>query len=654
MNFLIPAAFGLALFLPLIIAMYLLKLRRTEQRVSSTYLWQRMVRDVEANAPWQRLRRNLLLFLQLLIMALLTLALSRPFTWSSAPAGQTVVFVVDTSASMAATDAPPTRLGGAQAQMRSIVDGLDARARVTLIAAGRSPQVLVAASQDRRQIQRGIDGLAPEPGSANLTAALELATAVAARQPDATIQLFSDFAGVGDLPDRFQENAAISFVSMGQSSNNQAIAALTLQPADAGLSAFVQVANYGAEPATRRLVISVDASEEAGADGSRQIVNAYDLEIAPEGQQSVVVDGLPLETEVVHAELTGQDLLSLDDRAWAVAPQGVPTPVMLVSRGNRFLETALALLPNLAVTVLRPADFEEYTGDGQTATRPPLTIFDAYTPITATLPPGNLLFIAPPRSTDFFTVTGSLAQPLPAVVETAAPLLADVDLADVHILRAVHLAAPAWAHVELADGTNESGAPLLMRGEIDGRRVAVLTFDLRDSDLPLQVAFPVLLANLADWLTLGATGAIPTEVVPGEPLLFSPPPGVEQVTIVRPDGSTLQMQPAAGRVRFVDTHELGVYGVAWNEEVAAQVAVNLYAPQESALRPGEPFAAAAIRDDGTGRAVQPARREWWRLLALAALIVLMVEWLVYQRGTVARLVADSTMRRNFLHGGRES
>ena len=76
MNFLTPAAFALAALIPVVIAMYLLKLRRTEQIVSSVYLWRRMVRDVEANAPWQRLRRNLLLILQLLVLAALILALT--------------------------------------------------------------------------------------------------------------------------------------------------------------------------------------------------------------------------------------------------------------------------------------------------------------------------------------------------------------------------------------------------------------------------------------------------------------------------------------------------------------------------------------------------------------------------------------------------
>ena len=73
------ALLSAAIIGPIIVAMYLLKLRREDRRVSSTFLWQRIVRDVEANAPWQKLRRNLLLLLQLLLLLLLALALARPF-----------------------------------------------------------------------------------------------------------------------------------------------------------------------------------------------------------------------------------------------------------------------------------------------------------------------------------------------------------------------------------------------------------------------------------------------------------------------------------------------------------------------------------------------------------------------------------------------
>ena len=52
MSFLTPLALlSAAIIGPIIVAMYLLKLRREDRRVSSTFLWQRIVRDVEANAP---------------------------------------------------------------------------------------------------------------------------------------------------------------------------------------------------------------------------------------------------------------------------------------------------------------------------------------------------------------------------------------------------------------------------------------------------------------------------------------------------------------------------------------------------------------------------------------------------------------------------
>src|SRR5919206_2131346 len=114
MSFLAPLALVSALIVgPIIIAMYLLKLRREERTVSSTFLWQRMVRDVEANAPWQKLRRNLLLLLQLLLLLALILALARPYFLTTGIAGRNLIVIVDRSASMGATDVQPTRLDAA-------------------------------------------------------------------------------------------------------------------------------------------------------------------------------------------------------------------------------------------------------------------------------------------------------------------------------------------------------------------------------------------------------------------------------------------------------------------------------------------------------------------------------------------------------------
>src|ERR687884_599828 len=135
MSLIAPGALALSLLVPVIVAMYLLKLRREERTVSSTFLWRRMTRDVEANAPWQRLRRNLLLLLQLLLLLLLALALARPFFRSVGIAGRNLIVILDRSASMGATDVSPTRLEAAKRQAINLVDQLPDGGRATIIAA---------------------------------------------------------------------------------------------------------------------------------------------------------------------------------------------------------------------------------------------------------------------------------------------------------------------------------------------------------------------------------------------------------------------------------------------------------------------------------------------------------------------------------------
>ena len=69
MEWLTPftAVYAAMAAVPTLLLLYFLKLKRREQIISSTLLWKRAVQDLQVNAPFQRLRRNLLLLLQLLM-----------------------------------------------------------------------------------------------------------------------------------------------------------------------------------------------------------------------------------------------------------------------------------------------------------------------------------------------------------------------------------------------------------------------------------------------------------------------------------------------------------------------------------------------------------------------------------------------------------
>src|SRR5437867_102687 len=105
-TFLSPltAAIAAAIAIPSLLVLYFLKLRRREMPIASTLLWKKAIQDLQVNAPFQRLRRNLLLILQMLLLCLLILALSRPVTFYQPGAGKNTVILIDRSASMSATD----------------------------------------------------------------------------------------------------------------------------------------------------------------------------------------------------------------------------------------------------------------------------------------------------------------------------------------------------------------------------------------------------------------------------------------------------------------------------------------------------------------------------------------------------------------------
>ncbi|HET9435532.1 MAG TPA: BatA and WFA domain-containing protein [Candidatus Limnocylindrales bacterium] len=709
MSFLTPLALVGLLFVPAVIAMYLLKLRRDEAVVPSTLLWQRLVADVEANAPWQRLRRSLLLLLQILLVLILAALAARPFLERPAGLAQDLVLVVDTSASMAATDVAPDRLTAAKQLALDALRELPAGGKVSVVAAGRTARVVVNATTDLGRVRAAIEGLTITPASGDLGDALNLADALASRSGDAEILVATDAALAKAPTSRLDHDVTV--LQVGRDRKNQAIVALAVRQGSSGISrsVFVSVANLDIETAQRRLQLY----------GDGVLLEARDMLLDPQTRTEAIIDDIPADVRVVEVRLDrgedgtagGTDLLALDDRAWAVVPPDRLRRILLVSEGDPYLETALTYLPNTELYGVSPDDYGPETNPELFD----LIIFEGEVP--EELPPTAVLAIGPTETSVLGEVVGRLRDPGIATLDPDEPVLRYVDLSTTHIGSATKLVLPAWARSVIP---GPGGSPLLYVGELEGRKAAVLAFEPRNSDLPLQVAFPILLSNLAGELMGGS--AAPTEAVaPGDPVSLPLPAGATALEITRPDGTTMELAPGtpgAGSVSFSQTDLLGVYtavavypeatptaaptatptaapsgSAAASPSVApsasaggsptpvptappadpnapARFAVDLFDPGESNIAPGSaasiealggaaasspgpsgsgapgspaptatatPTASGAGGGAGTTDDRPPARDELWVPIVLIALLVLLAEWLVYQRDAVMRL-----------------
>ncbi len=597
---------GLALLAP-VIAMYLLKRRREEALVSSVFLWERVVQDIEANAPWQKLRRNLLLLLQLLFLLAAIFGLARPFVRTAGAAGQSLILVLDSSISMGARDtAEGTRLDAARAEALRLMEGLADNGLVTVIRAGDGADILAANTDDRVAVREVLAALEPLASDSDLTPALNLAAAAAARQADSEIVILSD--GAVQLPNALAVDRPVRYVSLGASRDNQAISALTLTPRGGGYDLFVQATNYGTEAVQRRLLLEID----------EQPFTASDLAI-PAGQQTSKI--LPIERTDsfrVAARLVGEDALPGDDVAWAVpGPAGqrrvrllTPPRSGQAAGDNRFLRVPFQLLGvDLSVgNVLS----DTATVEGEAPAD--LLILDRWLPETGL--PGtteNLLIVAPPEGNDVIQATGTITNPLP-LATGALPLIEDNLFfeSDLFFVEAQVTQVPPWGTVVLEDAT--TGTPLLWVGEQGGRRVAVLATPLfgqprsltldppREvvlTNLVYQPAFPVLIASLADFLLAGPAGGLAGEsVTPGQALSL-PLLDAERLEIVTPQGETLRPETGAGAATAsFQPREPGVYTVRWpgGSQQPIQFTVNLFAPAESDIEPQPELALATSGD----------------------------------------------------------
>jgi hypothetical protein len=641
MSFLAPLSLlWLVLIAPIIIVLYLLKLRRREVEVSSVYLWSQLVRDVQANAPFQKLRKNLLLLLQLLLLAALVFAVARPFLTVRALGGENVIVILDGSASMQSRDEAGGPTGGgsrfeaARRAARRMVDGMGRGDAMMVVLATARTRVLAPFTSDRSELRAALDRARPADTATNLREALSLAISAGrsrrAQRSDANqIYILSDGA-FDALDDLSTEGVRIDFLKFGRRAENLGIVAMDVRRSFAEgqpVQAFVALRNAGDRP--RSCVLSLFRDD--------QLVDAREVRIPARGNAAEVIPVPGGERGLLKAEIDARDDLDVDNVGYAQLAPRLEVNVLLVSAGNFFLEKALVLNRDMQVTRVSPPGYAGQTGydvvifdrcapgEGRPTTNDQRPTTGAGT--GGALGPGNLLYIGASGAGSPVAVTGRAAHPSILDVKTH-PATRFVTLSSgLAIDRALTAKPLGWGTTLVEANTG----PLVVAGEHEGRRALYVGFDVDrgNSNLGLKVAFPIFVANAVQWLAArpGSEGA--RQVRAGDVLPIEAPPELRSVRVADPDGRGFDV-PVQGRAAFFDaTERQGVYTATIGKE-RRRFAVNLLSSAESDTRPADRIALGRQSLGGNTQGVRTTR-EAWRWLALLAVLLLGLEWYAYHR-----------------------
>jgi hypothetical protein len=614
MSFLAPVAFAFAAAIPVVIVFYLLKRKRVAKLVSSTLLWQKFLAETQASAPFQRLRHNWLLIFQILLLLLAVLALSRPYFATKARNSQLRVVILDASASMQATDETPTRFEKARAEALKWVDSLQDNDKMVVLQVAANTEVKQSETSEKSALRRALQSCAAVDSPTRLVPALKMAESLVrdrGKESNPEIHLFSD----GAVPDLSEfENKALPLVyhRVGKDANNLGITTLDVRanPEDATKRAiYASVVNFSTNTLQTELELRFED----------RLLEARPLSI-PAGETSPQVFLASQSKDGVFTmHLTAKDDLAADNQASIVSQLPQPVKVLLVTRGNRFLEKAFAAAANVQLTTAN-----DLTDD---ASGFDLVALDDLIPTV--WPKGNVLAIHV-VNTNWFDSVSKVEGPAIVDWKSAHPMLRYVGFDNVQVAESLTVKTPAWA-ISLVDSPQ---SPLLLAGDLGRQRIVWVGFDTLQSTWPLRVSFPIFIANAVEWLNPASTKSSQLLVRAGDPFRLGllQPESSAQITL--PDGTTkpLTVDANTKEIVFGDTFKQGAYRLraGTNETVFC---VNLLDAAESNIKPRDELQFGQYAKV-SATTMQRANMELWRTIAALALLVLLFEWWYYHRRTV--------------------
>ncbi|MDR0269828.1 VWA domain-containing protein [Paenibacillus sp.] len=643
--------FGLSI--PAILAMYLLKRKFLDTKVPSHLLWQRVLKNLEANRPWQKLHNRLLLWLQLLAAALLVFALMKPFWWAPGGGKDHVVLVADTSGSMSALTIPAAgqpsqeRLEQMKQEMKDFIKHEAKNSEITLLSMNAEPNLVISREKDHSRATQAIDSLQVYFGRASYDETLSLASALTREEKDAEVIVFTDGQWRGD-PSSIPFQVPVRVFSVGsQAGFNLALQQFGIKDESGRKTAVAVVKNHG----------KTARSTEINLYGDGRLLQTTHTEIKPEVALTLTFRDLP-EAAVYRAELEVDDAYPADNEAYAFSQPNETPRILLMTKGNIFLEKGLQLTGAEVVKMALPeedsadTDPKRSTGTAVPDHLPDLIVIDGTAPLFTTQGEWKKLL----DRTPIWTLGGSGSK---VNVSGGQPKLESHPINRYASYNGVYFSSllerklPDWATPIMSIENH----PAVVAGTENGRPRLSFLYDLKETDFALSAEFPIVVHEAVSWLTesggkslgrltagrrveipIAADTAAARWVAKGGMAKSMNVPNTEAETGDKginalqkvppvPGLYALEQENSAGKkTEYLAESSADPYEGQWGETNAKLAAIGQAADGKEA---------AANADLGTTPAKNNGDQSKMPLLTLLAglaLLVILVEWGVYQRG----------------------
>lgn len=600
MYFLTPIFFGLSLFLVGVIIFYLFRKQYDKQLVPSTILWVQVMREWQATKWWRKLQRHLLLYLQLLTLAFLMFALTRPYIGHHEFSGEHIVIVFDTSASMMTKEQEKSRLQLAKEKVNEMIDQLDNQ-KMTLILAQATPKILFSNESNKGKMRSELQQIESSYQSIEINEAIQLANQLLTNSTG-EIHVFSDRTDKNEIRDTYLTNS-VTVHNIGASNNNLSLITFGVAEQKEGIRGVLSVFN---EMESEQLVtIKIEHDGE-------ELTRLKEV-IEPNKIKQVYIQNLPKKM-YYKATIINEDNYQVDNSNIALLEEEKDPAIYLVGDVSPFVTKVLSYLGTDIVQVENSQEIPQVSHAIYVLSKIPADHW----------PDGPALILSPTTGGPF-SIKEKIDVSSKLGVDKEDSLMQYVDMDKVYIRKSYPFHSAKMQSIVTSNGT-----PIISKGYNQGHPLVLLGFDIEDTDWPLHSSFPIFLYNSISYLT--EQRDLIGYLQPGERKEIAHSTGVtnssilgegfEKISNLNTDEAFLVAPNQPGLYRLKEVTNFGakerLFAVTLDDE-------------EKYISPSKSFN-LKVESKELREKEQQNPNEIWNWFAALALLLLIVEWEVYRRG----------------------